>query len=155
MGSNGRRSNVERQYKWRHLSCGISTTLHRSGQDHNLPRSQRPGEVVRTETSQSRMSEMIGKLNLEQQNFRRTNRRLTIFHKAINGNLALPIGNLQPVLRHTRHLNCKAYNTIHTSEDCYKYSIFPRIIKDWNSLPDKITTIKEPQKFKLVITHLD
>ena len=67
------------------------------------------------------MSEMIGKLNLEPVNIRRTNRRLTIFHKAINGNLALPIGHLQPVLRRTRHLNSKAYNTIHTK--CY---FFPR-----------------------------
>ena len=52
--------------------------------------------------------------------------RLTIFHKAINGHLALPIGHLQPVLRRTRHLNSKAYNTIHTSKDCYKYYFFPR-----------------------------
>ena len=95
------------------------------------------------------MSEMIGKLNLEPLNIRRTNRRLTIFHKAINGHLALHIGHLQPVLRRTRHLNSKAYNTIHTSKYCYKYSFFPRTIKDWNSLPDKLAIIKEPHKFKL------
>ena len=92
------------------------------------------------------MSEMIGKLNLEPLNIRCTNRRLTIFHKAINGQLALPIGHLQPVLRRTRHLNSKAYNTIHTSKDCYKYSFFPRTIKYWNSLPDKLPTIKEPRQ---------
>ena len=51
------------------------------------------------------VSEMIRKLNLEPLNIRRTNKRLTIFHKAINGHLALPIGHLQPVLRRTRHLN--------------------------------------------------
>ncbi len=55
------------------------------------------------------MSEMIGKLILEPLNIRRTNRRLTIFPKSINGHLALPIGHLQPVLRRTRHLNSKAY----------------------------------------------
>ena len=101
------------------------------------------------------VSEMIRTLNLEPLNIRRTNKRLTIFHKAINGHLALPIGHLQPVLRRTRHLNSKAYNTIHTSKDCYKYSFFPRTIKDWNSLPDKIATIKEPQTFKLALTHFD
>ena len=83
------------------------------------------------------MSEMIGKLNLEPLTIRRTNRRFTIFHKAINGHLALPIGHLQPDLLRTRHLNSQAYNAIHTSKDCYKYSFFPRTIKDWNSLPDK------------------
>ena len=101
------------------------------------------------------VSEMIMKLNLEPLNIRRTNKRLTIFHKAINGHLALPIGHLQPVLRRTRHLNSKAYNTIHTSKDCYKYSFFPRTIKDWNSLPDKIATIKEPHKFKFALAHFD
>ena len=101
------------------------------------------------------MSEMIEKLNLEPLNIRRTNRRLTIFHKAINGHLALPIGHLQPVLRRSRHLSSKAYNTIHTSKDCYKYSFFPRTIKDWNSLPDKLATIKEPHTFKLDLTHFD
>ena len=66
------------------------------------------------------VSEMIRKLNLEALNIRPTNKRLTIFHKAINGHLALHIGHIQPVLRHTRHLNSKAYNTIYTSKDCYK-----------------------------------
>ena len=66
------------------------------------------------------VSEMIGKLNLESQKKRRPNRRLTI-----NWHAALPIGNLQPVLRRTRHLNSKAYNTINTSKDCYKHSFFP------------------------------
>ena len=36
---------------------------------------------------------MIDKLNLEPLNIIRTNRRLTIFHKAINGHLALHIGH--------------------------------------------------------------
>ena len=89
-------------------------------------------------------SEMLGKLNLEPLNIRRTNRRLTIFHKAIIRSFSLiPIGHLQPVLRCTRHLNSKAYNTIHTSKDCYKYSFFPRTIKYWNSLPDKLATISK------------
>ena len=58
------------------------------------------------------VSDMIRKLNLEPLNVRQT---ITIFHKAINSHLALPIGHLQPVLRRTRHLNRKAYNTINTS----------------------------------------
>ena len=101
------------------------------------------------------MSEMIGKLNLEPLNIRRTNRRLTISHKAINCHLALTVGHIQPVLRRTRNLNSKAYNTIHTSKYCYTYSFFPRTIKDWNSLPDKLATIKGPHTFKLALTYFD
>ena len=97
------------------------------------------------------MSEMIGQLNFEPVNIRRTNRRLTTFPKAINGNLALPIGNLQSVLHRTRNLNSKTCNTIHTSKD----SFFTRTRTDWNSLPDKIATIKEQQKFKLALTHFN
>ena len=84
------------------------------------------------------MPETMGILNLEPLNIRRTKRRLTILHKAINGHLALPIGHLQSVLRRTRHLNSKAYNTIHTSNDSYKYSFFPRTTKHWNLLPEKL-----------------
>ena len=101
------------------------------------------------------LSEMTVKLNLEPLNIRHTNRRLAIFHKVINGHLALPIRNLQPVLRRTRHLNNKAYKINHTSKDCLKYYFFSRTITDWNSLPEKIATIKEPEKFKLALTHFD
>ena len=79
------------------------------------------------------VSEMIRKLNLglERLNIRRTNKRLTIFHKAIhkaiNGHLALPIGHLQPVLRRTRHLNSKEHNNIHTSKEIYKV-----VVKWWS-----------------------
>ena len=75
--------------------------------------------------------------------------------RSYGGTAMVKIGHLQPVLRRTRHLNSKAYNTTHTSKDCYKYSFFLRKIKYWNSLPDKIATIKEPHKFKLALTHFD
>ena len=86
-------------------------------------------------TLQDNHSEMTGQFNLQPLYIRRTNRRLAIFHKIINGHLALSIGNLQPVLRRTRHVNSKASNTIHTSKDCYKYSFFHRTIKTWTHPP--------------------
>ena len=42
------------------------------------------------------MSEMIGTLNLEPLNIRRTNRRLAIFHKASDGHLALGLRAAYP-----------------------------------------------------------
>ena len=48
----------------------------------------------------------------------------------------------------SRHLSSKAFNTIHTSKDFYKYLFFPRTITDWNSLTDK-----EPQKFALTYLY--
>ena len=95
------------------------------------------------------------KVHLVQLTTRRTNIRLTIFNKAIHGHLSLPVGNLlQPVQCHSWYLNSKAFNTIHTSKNCYNFSYFPRTIKDCNSLPDTITSITEPQQFKQALTHL-
>ena len=72
------------------------------------------------------VSEMLNQLHLQQLITRRTNRRLTILHKAIYGHLSLPVNNLlQPVQRLSKHLNNKAFNTIHASKNCYKYSYFP------------------------------
>ena len=101
------------------------------------------------------VSEMIKKLHLKLLTTRRTNRRLNIFHKAIHSHLSLPVANLlQPIKRHSRHLNSKAFNTIHVSKNCYKFSYFPRTIKDWNSLPDATVNITEPHQFKQTLTHL-
>ena len=100
------------------------------------------------------VSEMLKQLHLKQQITRRTNRRLTILHKAIYGHLSLPVNNLfQPVQRLSRDLSNKAFNTIHVSKNCYKYSYFHRTIRDWNSLPDAIVNISKPQHFKQALIH--
>ena len=79
--------------------------------------------------------------------FRRA-RRLIIFHKSINGHLSLPVGNLlQPAPRASRHSNSKSFVTLTANKDCYKNSFFVKTIKDWNSLPDGIVNITEPQQF--------
>ena len=59
------------------------------------------------------LSETLGTLYI-----RRTNFRLTVFHKSINSHLALSFGYiLQPVLRLTRNLNSEAFNTITQKKD--------------------------------------
>ena len=79
----------------------------------------------------------------------------TTHPEKLHSHLSLPVANLlQPTKRHSRHLNSKAFNTIHASKNCYKFSFFPRTIKDWNSLPDAIVNITEPQQFKQALTHL-
>ena len=75
------------------------------------------------------------------------NRRLLIFHKTIDCNLALPIENIfQPVLPHIRRIDSKASNAMHTSKPLYEYSLFPRAITGWNSQPGKIATKMELPK---------
>ena len=110
-------------------------------------------DLTRSSRETGCVSEMLNQLHL-QLITRRTNRRLTILHKAIYGHLSLPANNLlQPIQCLSRHLNIKAFNTIHASKNCYKYSYFPQTIRDWNSLPDAIVNIPKPQHFKQALIH--
>ena len=71
---------------------------------------KRPQEFVNTSFQQHDTAINFEPLNIK-------NRQLAIFHKAVNGHLALHIENRQPVLHHTRHPNSKAFNIIHASND--------------------------------------
>ena len=83
------------------------------------------------------VSEMLKQLHIQQLITRRTNKRLTILHKAICEHLSLPVTNLlQPVRRLSKHLNNNTFNTIHASKNCYNFSYFPRTIRYWNFLSD-------------------
>ena len=58
-------------------------------------------------------------------------------------------------IHHPCGITTPRHSSIHTRKNCYTYSFFPSTITDWNSLPDKIATVKEPQKFKSALTHFD
>ena len=74
------------------------------------------------------------------------------FHKAIHGHLYIPLGNLiQPANRPSRHTNSKAFTTLTSTKDCYKYSFLPKTIKDWNSLPESIVNITDSNQFNAAI----
>lgn len=70
---------------------------------------------------------------------RRTLNRFKIFHNSINGFLAVPTDDLRISNRTTRHNtgSSKVFTAISTSCDAYKYSFFPRTIRDWNGLNDE------------------
>ena len=87
---------------------------------------------------------------------RRKVARLTNFHQAIGGHLAIPARNiLRPVQRSTRLTSPTTNNftPIQASKDCYKQSFLPRTVIDWNQLPKSITTIVDKQQFKTAINQ--
>ncbi|KAJ8038699.1 hypothetical protein HOLleu_16195 [Holothuria leucospilota] len=96
----------------------------------------------------SSMTEILKDLGWDSLNVRRTVNRLAIFHKARLGFLALPMNNLQPVRRPSRHHHSNSFLHIPTNKDCYKYSFFPRTVRDWNLLPQNITDLEDPKQFK-------
>ena len=100
------------------------------------------------------MTQKLKDLDLDELSLRRKIRRLCIFQQSRHGHLSLPIGSLlRPVRRQSRHLHQNSYTPISTRKDCYKYSFTPRTITDWNSLPEHITNITEPEAFKVALQH--
>ena len=76
------------------------------------------------------VSEMIWKLNLEPLN--KVNMHKQTTHNISQGNyrsFSLTLRKSSASLRRTRHLNSKAYSTIHANKDCYKYSLLTRTLK--------------------------
>ena len=83
--------------------------------------------------------------------YRRRNQRLTVFHKIVNGLVAIP-ADLHYNPRPTKNRNWKKiilkpkHNT-----DIVKNSFFPRTISDWNTLADNIVTCEKLNSFKQAV----
>jgi hypothetical protein len=97
----------------------------------------------------SSVTTMIKDLHWETLAHRRKISRLTVFHKAHEGHLSIPVQNLlHPVQRITRRLHSKSFIELQTSKDCYKFSFLPQTVIDWNNLPQHIISIEDPKAFK-------
>ncbi len=86
---------------------------------------------------------------------RRKVQRLNILHKALIGEIALPVPDHFIVQqRITRNHQGKHIIPISTSTDIYKYSFWPRTITDWNAIPPDITLGEQSSIRKTVMAHL-
>ena len=76
--------------------------------------------------------------------------RLTNFHEAIAGRLAIPVRSaLRPAGRNLGHTSTtNSYIPIPANKNCYKFSFIPRTIPEWNQLPNSITSIQDKTVFK-------
>jgi hypothetical protein len=75
--------------------------------------------------------------------------RLSIFHKGREGHLALPVRNvLHPTLRPTKRSHSNSYQELQVNKDVFKFSFYPRTVKEWNSLPEHLTQQPNPKLFK-------
>ena len=60
---------------------------------------------------------------------------LQILHKSVYNDIALPIPPYyQLSIRETRNYSTNSFIQPSVHHDCYKYSFFPRTIRDWNCL---------------------
>jgi hypothetical protein len=99
------------------------------------------------------VSDMMIKLEIPLLSLRRTINRLTNFHKAREGTLAIPLQTLlHPVRRLTRYCHKNSYIPIQTTKNFYHQSFIPQTTRDWNQLPEALTHLTDSNKFKQEIT---
>lgn len=103
----------------------------------------------------SSVTEMLQDLDWPLLATRRKISRLSLFQKAHEGHLAVPVRTLlHPVTRFTRNSHSKSFIQPQPSKDCYKYSFIPRSVTEWNSLSEDTITVTDPIAFKAQLQHL-
>ena len=81
------------------------------------------------------VSSLLDQLGWPPLSHRRLNNRLKIFEKTVAERVALDTGDLAQPLRQTRYSDLDlSFTVLAVRTDAYKYSFFPRTIRDWNSL---------------------
>ena len=81
--------------------------------------------------------------------------RLTLFHKALTGDVCIVLPPyIHTKTRHTRSSLRSRLTSVSTSCNAYKYSFFPRTIQEWNTLPANVTSLNDSQLFKTQLSQL-
>ncbi len=79
-------------------------------------------------------------INMDPLHIRRQTQRLTLMYKITNNYIDIdPYTYLHSTnYQRTRNTHNQTYQTYYANTDSYKYSYFPRTIRDWNRLPQSI-----------------
>ena len=86
---------------------------------------------------------------------RRKIARLTLLHKTISNKVAINIPDyILQQSRRSRNYHPKKFIQPRPKKDVYKYSFFPRTIREWNSLPEELIQIESSEEFKSRLTKL-
>ena len=96
------------------------------------------------------VTNILKDLSLPTLETRRKIQRLCILHKSIHGHIAVKIPSVYMPRQNTttRNYHPLKYININTATNTYKFSFFPRTIKEWNDLPYYLLEIKDPKSFK-------
>ena len=110
--------------------------------------------VCRDYSPYSSVTTMLKNLEWDTLQLRRKAARLTMMHKIVNGQVAIPASDLLlPAKRPSRHSNSKSFIWPRTKKDCFKNSFIPRTIHEWNSLPEHLVNINLTETFKEEVTE--
>ena len=104
----------------------------------------------------SSITAILNKLDWESLQSRRTKSRLIAIYKETHGftpnNISsyLQSSNSSRVMK-TRQFGIHKYNIIATNKDCYRYSLYPKTLPQWNSLPTDVRCAPDVKAFKIAL----
>ncbi|XP_072048856.1 uncharacterized protein [Amphiura filiformis] len=102
---------------------------------------------------ESSITKILADLEWEPLQDRRTKLRLTTIYKETHGYIP---SNIKSHLRdtnsssqpRTRQSGALSYNIITTNKDCYRYSLYPKTIREWNQLDHNLRIAPDVKTFK-------
>jgi len=95
------------------------------------------------------VTEMLSQLGWRTLNDRRSDARLCLFYKIVHGLVAVPMpAYICHPTRMSRLQHPLSFRQLHCRIDSYKFSFFPLVIVQWNSLPAAIATLPTLAAFK-------
>ena len=89
------------------------------------------------------MTGILGQLKWKSLKKRRKDKRLILLYKGLKGKARIPTDDLIPKSRHCRNQHSLVFQIPSASKDVYKYSFFPRTVRDWNDLPESLISSSE------------
>jgi hypothetical protein len=99
---------------------------------------------------ESSVTKMLQTLNWRLLALRRVDTRLYLMYKILNNMVGIASSAHPRMQRDMIHLQ-----PIHTKQEYYKFSFFPRTITDWNNLDAKALTAPSLQAFRACVCRLD
>lgn len=135
---------------------------HKSDQD-KLERIQRRAArfTTRDYDRESSVTTILENLKWETLKVRRTKARLTALYKETHGltpsNISshLQLPNSSRCRYKTRQRGTYKYHVISTNKDCYRHSLYPKTIPEWNHLDEETRSSPDVKAFKLKLDSLD
>ncbi|MCW4309234.1 MAG: reverse transcriptase domain-containing protein [Candidatus Thiodiazotropha endolucinida] len=109
-------------------------------------------------SSYDSVTDMLSQLGWRSLDQRRSDARLCMFYKIMNGLVAVPLPPyFQQVTTRTRHGQSHplAIRQIHTTYNYYKYSFFPLAVWQWNKLPPCVVLLPTLTQFSVAVRSLD
>ena len=88
------------------------------------------------------MTGILGQLKWESLKKRRKD-NIILLYKGLKGKARIPTDDLIPKTGRGRNQHSLAFQIPSASKDVYKYSFFPQTIRDWNDLPESLTSSSE------------